>query len=84
MIDDKPARRDWRTAKNTVSVGDRAGMAERTGTSAYQSKEDFAEAIEYRMQHFAIAQEVGDPAGEGGAEGNLGIACESLGTFPRR
>jgi hypothetical protein len=73
MIDEKPARRGWRTAKNTVCVGDRAGIAEHTGTSAYQSKEDFSEAIEYRMQHFEIliAQEVGDRAREGRAYGNL-------------
>ncbi len=39
---------------------------------AYQSKGAFSKAIEYHTQRLAIAKEVGDRAGEGGAYDNLG------------
>jgi tetratricopeptide (TPR) repeat protein len=42
---------------------------------------DFSQAIDYHTQHLAIAREVGDRAGEGGAYGNLGNAHDSMGDF---
>ena len=39
--------------------------------SAYQWLEDFSKAIEYHMQHLAIAKEVGDRAGEKGERASL-------------
>jgi hypothetical protein len=44
-----------------------------------QSLADFSKACEYHAQHLAIAKEVGDRAGEGMAQGNLGNAYRSLG-----
>ena len=44
-----------------------------------RTQADYAKAIEYHAQHLAIAKEVGDRAGEGGAYGNLGNAYPSLG-----
>ena len=41
----------------------------------------FSQAIAYHTQCLAIAREVGDRAGEGGAYGNLGNAHYSLGNF---
>ena len=38
---------------------------------AYQSKWGYSKAIVHHTQHLAIAKEVGDWAGEGGAYGNL-------------
>jgi hypothetical protein len=37
----------------------------------------------HHAQHLAIAMEVGDRAGDGGAYGNLGIAYESLGDYSK-
>jgi tetratricopeptide (TPR) repeat protein len=51
--------------------------------NAYQSLGDYAKAIEYHTQWLAIAKEVGDRAGEGGAYGNLGNTYESLGNKAR-
>jgi cytochrome c2 len=42
---------------------------------------DFVRAIEHRTQQVAIAKEVGDRAGEGGAYGNLGNAYLAQGAF---
>jgi tetratricopeptide (TPR) repeat protein len=47
--------------------------------NAYKSLGGYAKAIEYYTQLLAIAKEVGDRAGEGGAYGNLGCAYESQG-----
>ena len=44
---------------------------------------DFSKAITYHAQHLAIAKEVGDRAGEGGAYGNLGISYRSQGDFSK-
>ena len=49
--------------------------------NSYLNLGDFAKAIEYHTQDLAIAKEVGDRAGEGGAYGNLGIAYRSKGDF---
>ena len=35
--------------------------------NTYQSQGDFSKAIDHHAQHLAIAKEVGDRAGEGGA-----------------
>jgi tetratricopeptide (TPR) repeat protein len=42
---------------------------------------DFSQAIEHHTQDLAIAKEVGDRSGEGGAYGNLGNAYDSLVDF---
>jgi len=47
--------------------------------NTYHSLGDFKKAIEYHTEHLAIAKEVGNRAGEGGAYGNLGNAHQSLG-----
>ena len=39
---------------------------------AYKSQGDYAKAIEYHTQDLEIAKEVGDRAGDGMANGNLG------------
>ena len=55
--------------------------------NAYQSLGDYAKAIEYHGQDLAIAQEVGDRAGEGMAYAstyaNLGCAYYSLGDYAK-
>jgi tetratricopeptide (TPR) repeat protein len=58
-----------------------AGAIHSTLGNAYNSLGDFSKAIEYHTQHLAIANEVGDWAGEGGANGNLGCAYHSQGDF---
>jgi tetratricopeptide (TPR) repeat protein len=50
---------------------------------AYKSLGDFSKAIEHHTKWLAIAQEVGDRAGEGRAYGHLGAAYESLGNFAK-
>ena len=45
--------------------------------SAYQSMCDYQKAIEYHEKHLKIAIQIGDLAGEGEANGNLGIAYQS-------
>ena len=50
---------------------------------AYKSLGDFSKAIEHHTKWLAIAQEVGDRAGEGRAYGHLGAAYESLGDFAK-
>jgi len=66
----------WAGMRQWTPGGDRAGEGMAYGNlgSAYQWLEDFSKAIEYHMQHLAIAKEVGDRAGEGRAYCNLGIA----------
>ena len=49
--------------------------------NAYKSQGQYGKAIEYHTQHLAIAQEVGDRAGEGRAYGNLGNAYDSQGQY---
>ena len=44
---------------------------------AYRSMGDYQKAIEYHEKHLKIAIQIGDLAGEGGANGNLGI-CLSV------
>jgi len=60
-------------------VGDRAGEGAAYGNlgNAYQldGLRNFPKAIEYHLQHLAIAKEVGERAG------NLGCAHRSLGDF---
>jgi tetratricopeptide (TPR) repeat protein len=51
--------------------------------NAYRSQGDYAKAIEYHLQHLAIAKEVGDRAGEGVAYGNFGNAYRSQGDFTK-
>jgi tetratricopeptide (TPR) repeat protein len=51
--------------------------------NACQSQGSFSKAIEYHGQDLAIAKEVGDRAGEGGAYGNLGNAYYSLGDYSK-
>ena len=50
-------------------MGDRAGEDRAYGNlgNAYWSLGDFSQAIEHLTQHLAIAKDVGDRAGEGGA-----------------
>ena len=40
-------------------------------------------AIKYHEKHLKIAKEIGDRAGEGGADGNLGNAYDSLGDYQK-
>ena len=51
--------------------------------NACQSQGSFSKAIECHGQDLAIAKEVGDRAGEGGAYGNLGNAYYSLGDYSK-
>ena len=51
--------------------------------NVYQSMGDYAKAIEYHTQDLAIAKEVGNRAGEGGAYGNLGSAYEKQGDISK-
>jgi tetratricopeptide (TPR) repeat protein len=50
---------------------------------AFDALGDFDKAIEYQMQHLAIAKEEGDRAGIGQAYGNLGNAYGSLGDLTK-
>ena len=40
-------------------------------------------AIQYHEKNLKIAKEIGDRAGQGGAYGNLGNACDSLGDYQK-
>ena len=51
--------------------------------NAYHSLGNFKLAIEYHVQDLSIAKEVGDRAGEGRANFNLGNAYHSVGNFKR-
>jgi len=53
-------------------VVDRSGEGKENANlgNANQLQGEFLQAIEYHMQHLAIAKEVGDRAGEGSAHGN--------------
>jgi tetratricopeptide (TPR) repeat protein len=48
---------------------------------AYDSLGEYVRAIEYHQQDLAIAQEIGDKAGEETALGSLGIAYHALGDY---
>ncbi len=61
------------------------GPARFPGTSETRiSLGDYSKAIEYQTQCLAIAKEVGDRSGEGGAYGNLKIAYRTLGTLSKQ
>jgi len=50
---------------------------------AYHVQGDFRKAIEYHVQHLAIAKEMEHRAGEGNGYGNLGNAYFSQGDFSK-
>ena len=50
---------------------------------AYHELGNIDKAIEYHTQHLAIAKEMGDRTGEGGAYGNLGCAYGLQGDFSK-
>jgi CHAT domain-containing protein len=49
--------------------------------NAYNSLEDYKQAIEYHKQSLAIAQEISDPKGEGNSLSGLGNVYNSLGDY---
>jgi tetratricopeptide (TPR) repeat protein len=49
----------------------------------YASLDDYRQAIDLHTQALAIARQIGDRRGEGGALGNLGICHASLGDYPQ-
>ena len=48
---------------------------------AYRNLGQYQQAIDFHQQHLAIAQEIGDRAGEGRALNNLGVAHRNLGQY---
>ncbi|XP_067024119.1 tetratricopeptide repeat protein 28-like [Acropora muricata] len=66
-----------------MEVGDRAGeeKAYQNLPYAFQSLNDFRNAIKYHEKHLEIAIEAGHRVGEGNAYGSLGNAYQSLGDF---
>ena len=95
MLEQLAAAADWRgvaaqdRAARAVAAAVRTSMPSKasfvcsTLGNAYQSLGGYAKAIEYHTQWLAIAKEVGDRAGEGGAYGNLGNAYGSQGDFAK-
>ena len=84
---------DWRGVAAQERAAKAVAAAVRTSSKAawvyctlgraYQNLGNFSKALEYHMQHLAIAKEVGDSAGEGQAYANLGNAYESKGAFSK-
>lgn len=61
-------------------MGDKHGESSAYGSLgiAYDSLEDFKNALKYHNLHLEITKEIGDKHGEGKAHGNLGITYYSL------